>query len=518
MYGQLCLLSKQRSRQAQDVVVALFEHTKKLPEAYSRIDREFKGVLSAALNRADFSAKKGVVTTLYRHPTGRSKSVRLYVLGLGDRKGSVASALRIASAKLLRKAGEAKVSQLKLVLMAGLNGRLDAEDAGRAVADGLSTANFEFNEYKGAMTKAIRNRKSVLPRLSLTAESPICAAFERGLLIGESVNVAREIAATPPNVANVDYLVRYCRKMATQLGLRCTVITAQQAERLNMGGLLAVGKAGSTPPALVCLEYRPPKNKQRHQPILLVGKGVTFDTGGYSIKSASGMEGMKYDKCGGTTVIGAMHAIARLKPSVPVVGLVAAAENMVDKKAYRPGDIISMFNGVTVEVTNTDAEGRLILGDALAYGFQKYQPRAVIDLATLTGGVVVALGSHCAGAFCNDPSLGEQLMAAGQSTGERLWFLPLWEEHRRQLHATHADIVNSAGREAHPIQGAAFLSHFVDTDAPSGLPKTPWAHLDIAGVSDVKSEDHPFYGRGPTGFGVRLLVQTIESWPSQSED
>jgi leucyl aminopeptidase len=223
---------------------------------------------------------------------------------------------------------------------------------------------------------------------------------------------------------------------------------------------------------------------------------------------------MKYDKCGGMAVIGAMHAIARLKLPMRVVGLIPAAENMVDERAYRPNDILTMTNGVTVEVTNTDAEGRLILADALAYGCQHYKPRAVIDLATLTGGVVVALGSACAGAFVNDADLRTHLFDAAEASGERLWHLPLWDEHKKLIKGTHSDIVNSAAvREAHPIQGAAFLSYFVAKDGDfKKKDPVPWAHLDIAGVVEAKGNNGSPLPKGPTGFGVRLLVRAIESW------
>jgi leucyl aminopeptidase len=206
-------------------------------------------------------------------------------------------------------------------------------------------------------------------------------------------------------------------------------------------------------------------------------------------------------------VLGAMHAIAALKLPVHVVGLIVAAENMIDAGAYRVDDILTMVNGVTVEVTNTDAEGRLVLADALAYGCKRYKPAAIVDLATLTGGVVVALGEYCAGMFATDDKLADRLTEAGNATGERLWALPLWPEHRKQMKSTHADIANSAGRGAHPIQGAAFLSYFVDENIP-------WAHLDIAGVADV-SADKDFaglYPKGPTAFGVRLLTRALETW------
>ena len=499
----------------RDVAVVLFEQAR-LPSGYHQLDRDSGGVLSVAMKRPEFSAKEGALATLYPKPSGRSGARdRLFVLGLGKPKGAVAEAMRIGMAKLFRAAQAAGVTRLSLRLVAGLAGCLDAESAGRAVADGLSIANFTFDTFKGAASGAQPTGKRKRSGLALDVEAEVRSALRRGLVIGESVNTARRLAATPPNVANPAYLVRHCRALSRRVGLRCTVIDVHKAGRLKMGGLLAVGRAGSTPPALICLEHRPPR--ARSQPVLLVGKAVTFDTGGYSIKTGPGMEDMKYDKCGGMAVIGAMCAIARLKLPVPVVALVAAAENMVDQKAFRPGDILSMHNGVTVEVTNTDAEGRLVLGDALAYGSKRFRPQAVIDLATLTGGVVVALGSRCAGMFCNQVDLQHRLLEAGRYSGERLWCLPLWPEHRQQLKGTHGDILNSAGREAHPIQGAAFLSHFVDAASPTAFPKTPWAHLDIAGVSDVKASDNPLYGKGPTGFGVRLLVRTIETWSGRSK-
>jgi leucyl aminopeptidase len=209
-----------------------------------------------------------------------------------------------------------------------------------------------------------------------------------------------------------------------------------------------------------------------------------------------------------------MHAAATLKLPTPVVGIIAAAENMVDSTAYRPSDIITFCNGVTAEITNTDAEGRLVLADALAYGTRTYQPAAVVDLATLTGGVIVALGSFCAGMFCEDDPLRDNLMTAAEDTGERLWRLPLWPEHRELIKSNHADIVNSGQREAHPIQGAAFLSYFVGSPQPGKLPSLPWAHLDIAGVAEAKQET-PLYSRGPTGYGVRLLSRFMEIWAAR---
>jgi len=500
-----------RAERSQAIAVALFDQVRRLPDRYARLDIQIGGVLSAAIKRKEYSATGGAVTTVYPHSEDGSKGYgRLFILGLGEQSRCSAEILRIGAAKLIRIAHAAGVRRLRLDLQTGVGDAIRSENVARAVGEGMSIANFQFNTFKGVAGDRAEGANEILPSLTVEVVSGFRKGFQRGLRVGKSVNIARQLAATPPNVATPAFLVRYCRTMARQAGLKCTVIDSKRADKLGMGGLSAVGRAGSTPPALICLEYR--STRAKGKPVLLVGKAVTFDTGGISIKPSAGMENMKYDKCGGMSVIGAMHAIARLKLPVNVVGLVGAAENMVGTKAYRPSDILTMYNGVTVEVTNTDAEGRLVLADALSYGCKRYKPRAIIDLATLTGGVVVALGPYCAGMFCNDASLRKRLFAAADDTSERLWQLPLWEEHKKQLKGTHGDIVNSSGREAHPIQGAAFLSYFIDSSDPKSMPKTPWAHLDIAGVSDIKNNGHALYAKGPTGFGVRLLVRAIEAW------
>lgn len=505
------------------VAVVMFDQAKQLPEGYEKLDQRLGGVLSQALKRQEFSASEGSVSTLYPAASGRGIPQRVYVAGLGKEEQFTSNALRIAAARMLRAAYAARVQQLGLLVMGGLDERLSAEQAGAAVGDGVAIARFDFDRFRGAAGKKNSSPNGPAIDLKLLIEPPLRASAERALLIGESVTTARELAATPPNVAHPDYLADYCRKLAQRVGLKCTLIRESQAKRLGMGGLLAVGGGGSRDPVLICLEWpgartrraRATKTRSRTRasaaPILLVGKAVTFDTGGYSLKPPQAMTGMKYDKSGGTAVIGIMEAVARLKLPVPVVGLIPAVENMIDDDAYRVDDIIRFANGVTAEITNTDAEGRLILADALAYGTQRYRPRAVLDFATLTGGVVVALGSFCAGLFCNDDDLRQRIQRAADFTGERVWELPLWHEHRQLIRGTHADLVNAGEREAHPIQGAAFLSHFVGSDAPTRLPTIPWAHFDIAGVADAR-KDTPLYPKGPTGYGVRLTVELLSQW------
>jgi len=485
------------------IMIALPTGAKRTPAAYKSLDKTFDGAIAALLKRPEFTADAGSLTTAYPD----KGPGRLYVIGLGEPKtDETARAVRVAGAALVAAASKAKIKSLDVQIASGISKALTADAAVTALGDGLTIGQFEFNDHKGSATP----KPDATPKtLTLTAaDKAQRTALKNALIVGEAANHARALAATPPNVANPAYLVKQARKLAEKSTLKCSIIDAKQAKRLNMGGLVNVGVGGSTPPALIALEHKPRgKTKSKNAPVLLVGKTITFDTGGYSLKVGGSMAGMKYDKCGGMAVLGAMKAIAALKLPVHVVGLLAAAENMVDTDAYRVDDIITMHNGVTVEVTNTDAEGRLVLADALSWGQKTYKPAAIIDLATLTGGVVVALGDYCAGMFCADDKLRDKLSASGETTGERLWRLPLWPDHRKQLKSPHADIVNSAGRGAHPIQGAAFLSHFVDE-------KTPWAHLDIAGPATVDGDrDYAgLYPKGPTAFGVRLLIDALSKW------
>ncbi len=254
---------------------------------------------------------------------------------------------------------------------------------------------------------------------------------------------------------------------------------------------------------MIVLEHAP--RNRRGKTLMAVGKAITFDAGGISIKPADKMGKMIFDKCGAMAVLGFMYAAAKLKLPIHIVGILASAENILSSRAYRPGDILKMHNGVTVEVTNTDAEGRLVLGDALSWGIQTYKPAAVVDLATLTGGVIVALGRSIAGVMSNNDALVKDLTEAGKTEGEKIWRLPLEQEHKDFIKSDTADIVNAGGREAHTIQGGAFLSYFVPSDD-----SVPWAHLDIAGVADTDKE-LPYYASGATGWGVRTLIRWAES-------
>jgi len=424
---------------------------------------------------------------------------RVLLVGLGSAEKVNSEKVREAAGRLARQADRRAMRKIAVVppLLVGGQGTEAA-----AVVSGFLLASHEFDEYKGAASRADdQKRHGPVELVIIGNEKRLRDQVQRARVITDAQNIARTLASRPGNEVNPPALAAIARELARELKLRVNVLDEKQMKRLGMGGILAVGSGSATPPRIIALEYRP--NRARNKPpVMIVGKGITFDAGGISIKPAEKMGKMVYDKSGAVDVLGIMYAVAKLKLPASVVGILAAAENTLGGRAYRPGDLLRMHNGVTVEVTNTDAEGRLVLGDALAWGIETYKPAAVIDIATLTGGVVVALGTTMAGVMCNDEGLMRQLQRAAEATGEKIWRLPVWEEHREQMKSTIADIINAGNREASPLQGGAFLSYFVPE-------KTPWAHVDIAGVSDVEKE-LPYYGKGPTGWGVRTLVEWIE--------
>ena len=427
------------------------------------------------------------------------------VVGLGKKEDLKTATLHTVGAKLTKALDRIGPKAVKLCLAEALPGRaIDARTAGRFVGEGMGLANWRVDFFDGAAAKTAQTNAA----LTLSADDgKFKTGLKEGLTVAQATNEARRIAATPPNICNPSWMASEARKLSRSAGLTCRVINYGEAQRQGMGGIVNVGKASRTKPCLIVLEHKPARPKKGVK-LALVGKTITYDTGGYSLKISNGMKGMKYDKNGGCAVIGAMLAIAALRLPVHVVALLPTAENMVAGDAYRPDDIITMYNGVTVEVTNTDAEGRLVLADALAYACKKIKPTAIVDAATLTGGVIVALGYWSAGYWCDDEDLRRRIEAASAETGERVWRLPLWDEHKEFMRAKHADVWNSGPkRDGHPIQGAAFLSYFVDKEIP-------WAHVDIAGVSSVDS-DHDLYVAGPTGYGVRLFTRIAAGYAGQ---
>lgn len=367
-----------------------------------------------------------------------------------------------------------------------------------ALLEGLLLGSFRFDRYKK------------------TDEAPVCVLelhsqqaavlekiVERSEKICAAVNMARDWEHEPANIIDPITLSARAQTLAAQYGLRCTILDDKQLEAMGAGAIVAVGRGSATPSRLIILEYAGNNPPAGAKPVVLVGKALTFDSGGYSLKDRENILTMKYDKCGGVDVIATLRAAAELKIQTPIVGVIGAAENMVSGDAYLPDDILRSLSGKTIEIISTDAEGRLVLADSLTYAQQKFQPRAIIDLATLTGGVVMSLGHNRAGLMANDDSLAQQLFNAGEQTFERLWRFPLDDEYADLLKGDDADIKNSGGREAHAIQGGMFLKEFI-------IEGNPWAHLDIAGTADTAKE-LPYCQKGATGFGIRLLIQYLEN-------
>ncbi|MBM4100096.1 MAG: leucyl aminopeptidase family protein [Planctomycetes bacterium] len=470
-------------------VVGVTSDGKTVPSAHAKVQ-----AVADALDTPGFAGDSGEVL---------AAGPKHVLLGLGASDAVTPATVRAAAAKLVKALDRRKDKGIDIDLSAGFpKKRAEVEALGRAFAEGLAIANWRVDRFDGAATRR-QPRGGALAIDSRDAD--FRDGLRRGLVLGDAVNHARAIGATPPNICNPAWVAAQARRLARETGLKCTVIDHAKAKRMGMGGLVTVGHGSESKSCLIHLAHVPRKRARgaKGKKLVLVGKTLTYDTGGYSLKVNNGMKGMKYDKMGGCAVIGAMKAIAELDLPVEVHALLAAAENMVSGDSMRPDDIITMYNGVTVEITNTDAEGRLVLADALTYAEKHLGATAIIDMATLTGGVVVALGHFCAGWFCNDEGLSRAIEAASAESGERLWKLPLWKEHRDFMRGQHADLINSnPARSAHPIQGAAFLSYFVDE-------KTPWAHIDIAGVGNVDSASDLFVA-GPTGWGVRLLTDWAE--------
>ncbi len=375
---------------------------------------------------------------------------------------------------------------------------LNFEDALQALLEGIVLGGYSFDRHKS------KNETPSAKTINLRAadSAVLKTLLDKVEVITDSVLLAREWGHEPANIINPVSLAERAQSLADQVGLRCTVLDEIQLAAMSAGAILAVGQGSQTPPRMILLEYPGSPAKSHEKPVVLVGKALTFDSGGYSLKDTTNIQGMKYDKCGGMAVLAVMAAAARLKLEHPIIGIVGAAENMVSENAYRPDDIITTLSKKTVEIVSTDAEGRLVLADALTYAQTHYQPKQIIDLATLTGGVVVALGRVRAGMMTNQTAIADALYACGERTWERLWRLPLDDEYLKSTEGDDADLKNSGGREGHAILGGIFLKQFVDDSIP-------WAHLDIAGLAD-SPKDLPYCPKGATGFGVRLLLDYLE--------
>lgn len=468
----------------------------------------YLGAVRAAAAREECSGEAGKIAEAFPVPLGdgaADRPWRVMLVGLGKAGKLTPDAVRTAAAGVARRLAATRERRVMLMLAPALASvGADLAACGRAAGEAFGLLAWDHLAFKG--TGSEKDKREKRPAIELDADrKTFRAGLEFGLGLAVSTNLARTLSETPPNIATPAFMAKQAKRLAKEHGLEFTVLEGKDLEKERLVGHIDVGKASVNKPCLVRLEYRPKTaRKGRTKPVVLIGKTMCYDTGGLSLKINNGMVGMKRDKDGGCAVLGAMHAVATLiRPSRPVVAYLCAAENSISDEAYRPDDVLTYRNGVTVEITNTDAEGRLVLADGLAYACDKDDPAYIVDLATLTGGVVVALGSTFCGMFCEDDALRQRVERASAQSGERVWRLPMHSEYRDLMKSPIADILNSnANRKAHPIQGAAFLSYFVKDDVP-------WCHLDIAGVHASESDAGCFV-KGPTGWGVRILADLLK--------
>jgi len=503
------------------IVVNLFQGATEPGGATGAIDVALGGAITRLIATGDFTGKLNQTAVLYPVPGGEVKAQRVVIAGLGKRDDFTLDRARQVSATAARRARDLGVRRLATIVHGAGIGGTDPQRAAQALAEGAVLGLYRFAELKGKTTgpgpsgganaggsagssgagededakRAID--ELIVIELDESKVPEIEEGTRRGRILAESQNFARTLVTRPGNVLPPIAMAEEARAMAAQVGLRYEALEPSQMDELGMGALMGVAAGSEQPARFIILEHTPPGGENQ-KPVVLCGKGITFDTGGISIKPAEGMWQMKDDMGGGAAVIGAMRALALLKSPQRTIALIPAVENMPSGTAIRPGDVLRAMDGQTIEIISTDAEGRLVLADALAYG-QRYTPQAMLDVATLTGGVVTALGHGCAGVMANDPDVAERLKKAGDATGEKVWELPLWDdEYKKAIRSDIADMKNSTGRAASAIGGGMLLKQFAK--------KVPWAHVDIAGMAWADS-DSPYKPKGATGYGVRLLAE-----------
>ncbi len=481
----------------QGTVVLTVAAGGKLGEIGQKLDKKTGGALRKALATAHGEGKKDETTVLLT--PAKTKLERVILLGIGKPDDLTAAGVQELGSTATAAAIAAKTGSYELIADTHKGNALTVAEFAAQLAFGARLRGYRFDKYRTKKGADKTEDKTVLKSAAIASAEPAAARKAFGVLdaLAEGVELARNLVSEPGNVIYPITLAQHCLTLKA-LGVKVEVLDERAMAKLGMGALLGVAQGSTQPPRLVTMHWQGDKAAKSQAPTAIIGKGVTFDSGGISLKPGPGMEEMIFDMAGSAAVIGTMHALAKSVAPVNVVGLVGLVENMPDGNAQRPGDIVTTMSGQTVEVHNTDAEGRLVLADVVWYAQETFKPKAMVDLATLTGAILIALGNEYAGLFSNDTPLAKQLIAAGQATGEKLWRLPMDEAYGKMLDADTADIKNiTGGREAGSITGAKFIERFVKKGVP-------WAHLDIAGTAWTK-KPLPLTPKGATGYGVRLL-------------
>ncbi len=464
--------------------VGVFEDLK-LSTIGKEADEYVEGQILAAINNGDVKGKSGETSLFF------GKKKRILLIGLGEKKKFDEEAIRLAGGTVLKTAISKKLKTVAMELFGGKK----AASFSQALAEGIILGSYQFITYK-------TQDKELFEVSSTSVLNADPNAVKKGSIIAKAVCYARDMENDPGNVTTPTKLAKLAKDIASEGGMKLTVFDRKKFTEMGMGAFAGVASGTGEPPKFILLEYK--GGKADEKPIALVGKGLTFDSGGISIKPSASMDEMKFDMCGGGLVLGVMKAVAQLKPKVNIVAAVPATENLSGNKAYKPGDILTAYNGKTIEVLNTDAEGRLILADALAYVSKHFKPQYILDFATLTGAVVIALGHVATGIMGTDQKLIKKVKNSSKNTGEKVWELPLWDEYCEQIKSEIADIKNiGAVRQAGTIAAGAFLKEFVDEEIP-------WVHFDIAGTAYNQKEKSYTYKKGATGATIRLILDMVQ--------
>ncbi len=428
---------------------------------------------------------------------GKKPAQRILLAGIGKKENLTKDTIRNISGKIAQKARELKLNEFSIIAPPSFV--IDQISSVSQIIEGSKMALYKFDKFK-----AVKAEKSPDLTIVVFKSKKILQTIKTSEIIADGTIFTKSIANLPPNECTPSTLADFAKNMSKKNKMKCNIISKLELKKKGFGGITAVGKGSKNEPKLIVLEHN--RGKRNEKPIVLVGKAVTFDTGGISLKPGAAMDEMKFDKCGGCTVLGIMKAVSELKLPINIVGIVPSVENMPDAEAYRPGDIVKLFSGKTAEILNTDAEGRLILADALSYGEKHYSPKVIIDFATLTGACIVALGNNVAAIVSNDEKLALKIKDASKKTTEDVWELPLTQDFMDMIKSDVADMKNvGIGRAAGTITAAAFLKNAIE--------KTPWVHVDIAGVAwtQTATKEKSYNPKGATGFGVRLILDYLQN-------
>lgn len=474
------------------VLIGLYDRPLKFEGELAKLDEAMAGQLTELVKEGDISAKlhaTAVIPTL-----GQVPAKRLLFIGLGKEKQADFHAIKEAIGMAAKQINKLKLSSAAVALDSFVSESVEANDAAHAFSEALGLASYVFKGYKQLSNEPERLVEQVSIYTEAEAEE-VQAALHVGYALSQGTNAARTLVNTPANMMTAADLAEHAKRLADKYGFEVEILEKEDMEKLGMGALLAVNKGSVEPPKMITLKYQP--LEQWKDVLGLVGKGITFDTGGYSLKTKDGLVGMKMDMGGAAAVLGAMEIIGELKPDQNVVAVIPSTDNMISGEALKPDDVITSMSGKTIEVLNTDAEGRLALADAMTYA-KHHKADYLVDVATLTGGVIVALGTDKTGAITNDEAFLEEVMAASEEAGEFIWQLPLTEKDKERIRSSKmADLNNSPGREGHAIMGGGFIGEFAEG--------TPWVHLDIAGTADTNKAG-AFGPAGATGVMARTLA------------